>query len=303
MKLAPHISVVLPNYNGRKLLEANLPSLFAALRATGDRYEVIVADDASGDDSVAYLEARGDVTVLRQPRNLGFSSTCNLGIAHANGEFCCVVNTDVRFGSDYFKVILAELATQGGDFACGPIHNYRDDPAMPHSIDRRVKLVQYRGLLRSFPERKAIVGEHQTTMRLGCCFVARTAALRALGGYDELFSPYYWEDVDLAWRAERAGHHLVLVDEARVFHQESSTVKSLRHPRRHLETVVLRNQILMTWRWLRRPAPWLRHGAWMGFFLLTRWLVLDFHFYPALLQAWKRRGAVNRVPAAMTSLA
>ncbi|MFN5430478.1 MAG: glycosyltransferase family 2 protein [Cyclobacteriaceae bacterium] len=56
MNIKKSISVVLPNYNGRNLLAANLPSVFAALQTAAVEFEVIVSDDASTDGSVAFLK-------------------------------------------------------------------------------------------------------------------------------------------------------------------------------------------------------------------------------------------------------
>ena len=76
------LSVILPNYNGRQLLQRNLPSLFTALK--GLEHEVIVVDDCSGDDSVSFLQQHyPQITLIQNPHNLGFSATCNAGIKAA----------------------------------------------------------------------------------------------------------------------------------------------------------------------------------------------------------------------------
>ena len=95
------ISTVLPNYNGRHLLEKNIPSLLEAIGTIHN--EIIVVDDCSTDDSVAFLEnTYPNIKVIRNDVNLGFSSTCNKGIRAATLDLLCIVNTDVTFTPDYF---------------------------------------------------------------------------------------------------------------------------------------------------------------------------------------------------------
>ena len=74
------ISVVIPNYNGRHLLEQNLPSVYAALHAVDCAFEVIVSDDASTDDSIAFIrENYPDVTLICNEKNGGFAININKG--------------------------------------------------------------------------------------------------------------------------------------------------------------------------------------------------------------------------------
>ena len=77
-------SLVVPNYNGRALLEQNVPSLLAAADAYPGEAEVVIVDDASADDSVAFLrDAFPAVRVLEHAENQGFGGACHSGVAAA----------------------------------------------------------------------------------------------------------------------------------------------------------------------------------------------------------------------------
>ena len=90
------ISIVLPNYNGRHLLEKNLPSIVEAL--AGFDHEIIIVDDCSADDSVEFIQrSYPDIKLIQNEVNLGFSTTCNTGIFAAKYPLLCVANTDVTF--------------------------------------------------------------------------------------------------------------------------------------------------------------------------------------------------------------
>ncbi|MFM8710279.1 MAG: glycosyltransferase family 2 protein, partial [Sphingomonadales bacterium] len=80
MQLAEGISVVIPNYNGRSLLPSVLPPALAALQRTRLAFEIIVADDASSDDSVGWLASNySEIKVVVATQNAGFSATANRG--------------------------------------------------------------------------------------------------------------------------------------------------------------------------------------------------------------------------------
>lgn len=284
------ISVILPNYNGRELLRSNLPSLYEALNRCSVEHEVIVVDDCSSDDSVAMLQAEfPDVRVLRNEKNLGFSATCNHGIVAATQPLLCIVNTDVTFTLDYFQRALPHFHDTKLFAVKGAIINYRDTVDNVVNTEATSLLYYKRGFLR-FNQRveprpdtfTGRVGDQ--FVLLGCCFVCARDKMCELGGFDEIFSPFYWEDADLAIRALRRGFHLVYEPESKVYHQTSSTIASYRsNTRRRL--VSMRNKFLFTWRHLQGTRAWISHLGFTALSLLGRWLILDWKFYLAFSSA------------------
>lgn len=279
------LTVVLPNFNGRGLLERNLPSLVDALKNW--RYQIIVVDDASTDDSVDFLyQSYPEVEVIEQLENRGFSATCNLGLKHARGKFTCIVNTDVRFSIDYFQNIFSEL-DEGFFAAKGLIRNESRDGAIV-SLDSIAHSWMNRGFWRF---NKRIVYAKSDTFSanqdgrfplLGCCFVAHTEKFRKLGGFDEIFSPFYWEDSDLPFRALRAGEKILYVPQAEVFHQLSSTINTYRS-RWERKIVSDRNKFIFTWRHMHSKNQWLAHIGFQSFYFMLRWLRFDWSYYCAFL--------------------
>ena len=91
----PFVSIIIVNFNGRALLEECLPSVFA-LDFPKHRYEVIVVDNNSSDDSVQYVKKNfPQVKLLEASENLGFTGGNNLGFSHAKGEYIVLLNSDV----------------------------------------------------------------------------------------------------------------------------------------------------------------------------------------------------------------
>ncbi|MBD3332078.1 glycosyltransferase, partial [candidate division GN15 bacterium] len=100
------LSIILPNYNGEKLIPRFFPSVLkAACNYDGD-WEIIFVDDHSTDRSVQiiqeHMNAETRIRLVTAEANGGFSRSCNLGIKAATGEILFLLNTDVELAEDYF---------------------------------------------------------------------------------------------------------------------------------------------------------------------------------------------------------
>jgi GT2 family glycosyltransferase len=102
------LSIVIVSFNARDDLENCLRSLAAAPPRIP--HEVVVVDNASGDDSVAAVEARfPDVRLLVQRRNLGFSAANNTGIRATSGELILLLNNDTVVPAGALDVLVDRL--------------------------------------------------------------------------------------------------------------------------------------------------------------------------------------------------
>ena len=288
---AQSISIVLPNYNGRSLLEKNLPSLISAVEEYA--YEIIVVDDHSTDDSVLFLkQAYPEIIIIESEINHGFSITCNKGINAAKNEFICISNTDVTFTENYFTCALESFTSPDIFAVKGDIINYCDNFENIINIERTSLLYYKRGFLR-FNQKvepsdiKFTPNVNSQFVLLGCCFVCRGDMLKELNGYDEIYSPFYWEDADLAQRALKKGYTLVYNEKCKIYHELSATISNnVSNIKRRL--VSNRNKFMFTWRHLSGTKNWSLHIFYTLLNLLTRWLTLDWKYYITFFQALTR---------------
>ena len=282
------ISVVIPNYNGRDLLENNIPSLLAALN--GMEFEIIVVDDCSSDDSVPFLKKTyPDIIIIKNSKNLGFSATCNKGISIASKELICVSNTDVTFTNEYFTNAIKNFTTPDVFAVKGDIINYCKDFHDVMNIEKTSLLYYKRGFLRF--NQKVEPNNIQFSPKinsqfvlLGCCFVCRREILQELKGYDEIYSPFYWEDADLAQRALKSGQQLIYDKNCKVYHQTSATISRHRSNRQR-RLISNRNKFIFTWRHIYGTTYWISHIFYTSLNLLTRWIILDWKYYVAFVMA------------------
>jgi GT2 family glycosyltransferase len=196
------VAVVVPNRDGRRWL----PGLVASLRAqTRPADRIVVVDDGSRDDSVAWLRAEG-IDVVARPASGGFAAAVNLGVAAvADCDLVALVNTDVELAPDWLARMaeVVQAAPEAGSAACKMV--VMDALA---TIDdagdtlRRDGVCEQRGRGRADDGRFDAPGEIW-----GACAGAalyRRRALEAVGGFDESYGMYL-EDVDVALRLRLAG--------------------------------------------------------------------------------------------------
>ncbi len=241
------VSVVIPNYNGKQLLVQYLPYVFRALAAcsTITDSEVIVVDDASTDDSVAYLTKEwANIRLLQNEQNSGFGKSVNRGIAAARYEIVCILNTDMQLSEDYFTALLPLLAQEQVFGAYCAIR----DPRTGKIIEGR-KQAQIRHHKLSYIDLCGETEEGESMYLCGGNALIWCDKLLALGGYDELFSPFYFEDMDLSLRAKARGWVSLYTARTSCLHQHAATIGCLFSPEK-VQEIFIRNRVYINYRYL-----------------------------------------------------
>lgn len=244
-----NVSIIIPNWNGKELMEKNLPFVLEAMENKGNKIlEVIVVDDGSSDDSYKFLkETYGNkIKTIKHTKNRGFSSAVNTGVRMAKGEFVCLLNTDVSPEKNFLvstkilfddkKVFGVSLHEKGYGASIG---KFRDG-----------FIVHDPGTESDRPQ--------DTFWVSGGSGVFRRSIWMRLKGLDELLlSPLYWEDLDICYRALKRGYTLLWDPKAHVMHNHESTTSKL--PKRRVNMFEQRNQLLVNWKNLTSTALFRKH--------------------------------------------
>ncbi len=246
------ISVVIPNYNGRHLLEANLPSVYEALKSSSiSDYEVIVADDHSHDDSCDFIKSSyPEVLLIEGDRNLGFSGNMNRGIFVATKDLVLLLNSDVTLTDEYFKPCLRyfEIADTFGVMGkiVSPDNSIQDGAKYPEIDGLKIKgTINYR--INDDPPELI-----PTFFLSGANALIDREKIHELGGFDEIFSPYYSEDVELSIRAWRHGYRCYFEPKAECIHPISSTI--LKEKKSKVDIIRRRNRFIIHYLHLDNPS-------------------------------------------------
>jgi GT2 family glycosyltransferase len=215
------VSAIIVTWNGRDLLSACLDSLHAQ---TCHADEILVVDNGSHDGSQAMIwERYPDVTLIELHQNKGFSIANNVGIQRATGDYIALLNNDLVLDPSWTARMVAALNAYPalGSCACKMLsYDHRDtvDAAGVSVLTNGV------GANRGMFEHDSAF-YHQPTLVFGPCAGAamyRASLFRDIGVFDEDLYIYY-EDVDLAFRAQLAGYDCLYVPEAVAYHHHGAS--------------------------------------------------------------------------------
>jgi GT2 family glycosyltransferase len=281
--MKPDMSVVVLNYNRQDLLKRCLDSLLPALAP--DPVEVIVVDNASTDGSKAMLEsAYPSVRVVHEAANrsvIGY----NDGVARAHGEWVLVLNNDMVFEAGFAEPLLAFVAGHPDVFAVGSrLVNPAGGVEKWRNICRWSHGWLSTATVRSEGARPAFfVGAHALFNR---------AKYMALGGFDEVFYPFYSEDVDLCYRAWKRGWEVYAEPRSCVTHAHMGTI-GVAFDRRYVLSIAARNQFLVQWRNIDDPGA-RRLQRLLLPLNLAACVAMGKLYYPgAFLSAWSQRSQIK----------
>lgn len=235
------LSVVIPAYNGAKLLNDNLPHLNKSLREAKIDYEIIIVDDCSE----KILQINQDKTeVIRLAKNSGFAHACNTGAKLAKHTKILFLNTDVKVTPGFIKPLLKHFSLSDV-FAVSPKILIPSE----NNFNEAVTSAKLRGshLILKIGTRKQYDYPLEILYACGAALVVDKNKFFDLGGFDELYQPYYSEDLDLSYQAWKRGLRVIYEPQSTVYHQHSSTIKSV-SKKRKIQKINVRNQYLFRWK-------------------------------------------------------
>ena len=289
-------SVVIPNWEGKDLLEKYLPSVLAAL-AGNPANEVIVVDNGSTDGSADFLRARfPSVRVLALPRNLGFGGGSNEGFRAARNDVVVLLNSDMRVDPGFLAPLLEGF--HDPDVFAVSCQIFLSDPAR-----RREET----GLTQGWWQDGGLRVTHRADPEVndlfpcfygggGSCAFDRRKFLE-LGGFDPLLAPFYLEDTDLGYLAWKRGWKVLYQPRSVVYHEHRGTIGK-RFREDQIQAVLKKNYLLFCW---KNIHEWRRLAS--HFFFAYAGAVLSAAFgdapgRPNLTALWR---AFRQLPRAMRS--
>lgn len=215
------LSVILPNYNGSALLRRNLPDNYAMLaQEIGDDFEIVVSDDHSRDNSLAYLHTLGwpNMHITLHPGARGFGSNCNHGAQAAKGTLLFFLNTDVRLTAGCLAPLLAKVKEDVVFSVVPRIVRERDGHIeslnTAHLTQDEIKVQRST----ASPDQN-----HPVLYSCGAALLCKRERFFELGGFSPEFKRYYIEDTDLSVKAWRNGYENWYVGSSTVLHEHSFT--------------------------------------------------------------------------------
>lgn len=220
------VSIIIPNYNGKHLLQKYLPSVLTAVENAGTEFEIIVIDDGSKDDSIFFVrENYKNVILLINDKNRGFSFTCNHGISVAKYDLILLLNSDVKLTPDYFKHQWKYFDRPDTFGVMARIMSFDES-----RIEDAARFLYYGGC--RIKANKFYYSENPEDENVYTAYLSGANALvdakklKELGGFDEIYSPFSSEDFDLSLRAWQLGWKCYYEHQSICFHHVSGSTKT-----------------------------------------------------------------------------
>lgn len=309
----PKVAVVILNYNGRAYLQRFLPSL---LHSTYPNLEVIIADNASTDDSTEYLEEHfPQLRLIELPQNYGYAGGYNEALRQVDGaEYYVLLNSDIEVTPGWIEPIVQIMEKDQNIAAAQPkvlSFDKRDTFEYAGAAGGWMDTLGYpfcRG--RIFDHTEKDLGQYNSTQEIfwatGAAMFIRAELFHKIGGFDPDYFAHA-EEIDLCWRLKRAGYKIVVRPQSVVYHVGGGTL-SYNTPRktylnfRNTLYTIYKNEESSKLLWLL-PLRLVLDGLAAGLFLSQGRLdhigsIFKAHwsFYPKLGELRKkRREAARRV--------
>lgn len=242
------IAIVILNWNGRALLEQFLPSvLLHSAQAT-----IYLADNASTDDSVAFVQERYPaIRIVQNTENLGYAGGYNAALQHIQADVYCLLNSDVAVTEGWLRPIIKAFANDETlaiaqpkllDFKqpekfeyAGAAGGYIDKYGYPYCRGRQFNTLEEDKGQYDAPQPVPVFWAS------GACFFIRAKVFHQLRGFDEAFFAHQ-EEIDLCWRAHREGLKVACVTQSTVYHLGGATLATNNPKKTYLN---FRNSLLM----------------------------------------------------------
>ena len=240
------VAVVILNYNGAEMLRTFLPGVVEY----SPEAEVVVADNASTDDSVEVVQRLfPTVKLIRLEQNWGFADGYNKALEQVDAEYSILLNSDVEVTKGWIAPMLAALEADSNVVACQPkILDYKRKTHFEYAgaaggfIDR-YGYPYCRG--RIFDTLEEDKGQYDAVCNIswatGAALMIRTAEYRTAGGLDGRFFAHM-EEIDLCWRLRARGRRILCVPQSTVYHVGGATLSKSNPKKTYLN---FRNNLLM----------------------------------------------------------
>jgi GT2 family glycosyltransferase len=246
----PLVAVVILNWNGKHFLEKFLPYVVAS---TYSNIQIVVADNASTDDSVAFVKTNYPFIIIQQNKiNEGFAKGYNTALSKIDTPYFVLLNSDVEVTPGWIEPIIARMEADKIIAACQPkLLNFNNRNYFEYAgasggwIDNFGYPFARGRILENVEED---TGQYNDAMPCfwasGAAMFVRASVYKDLGGLDEYFFAHQ-EEIDLCWRMQLSGHKIFVEPASVVYHVGGGTLPKENHKKTYLN---FRNNLIMIYK-------------------------------------------------------
>ncbi len=244
------VAIVILNWNGKKFLEDFLPGVIAN---SSEDAEIIVADNASTDDSVAFLKQKyPDIRIIENKSNGGYAKGYNEALMELEANYFVLLNSDIEVTENWVKPVIRLMEEDTKIAACQPkLRSFYEREKFEYAGAGGGYIDKYgypfcRG--RIFQSLEKDEGQYDDVKEIfwatGACLFVRANVFKSLGGLDERFFAHM-EEIDFCWRAKNEGYKIMYCPDSLVYHVGGGTLPKKSWRKTYLN---MRNNIIMLYK-------------------------------------------------------
>tara|TARA_B100000929_G_C15472579_1_gene408372 strand:+ start:121 stop:1068 length:948 start_codon:yes stop_codon:yes gene_type:complete len=281
--MKPDITLIITNWNGSSLLRECLPSVLEAVKFDRHHsYEIMVIDDCSTDNSLKVLSDEfPEVRPEKTPQNLGFQEANNYAVNLADSKIVMPMNNDIKLDQKALHYLIQHFENKDTFAVSGKIF----------AFDKTTFLYGNRG---GYFQKghfhlyeKPQDDDSQTLFACGGAFMVNRQKYLDLGGFDAMYHPLYYEEIDLSYRALKRGWKIYYEPKSIAYHKVQATIT--RQEKQHqISLISARNNYLFVWKNILDRSMTLTFLFYIPLFLLRDIFRLKSRFWVAFYMAIKR---------------
>ena len=265
------ISVIIPTYNNHQF-QANLKNNLKFLKGC----EIIVVND-NPDISITDRLSMFDIQIIHHEKNKGFAGAVNTGIHASKSDYIFLLNDDVLLQDDSFQKALDAFISDSSLFAVSFAQIEKNGKMVGKNI-----LFWKNGFIQHDRADNLKMGE--TGWAEGGSAIFDAKKMKQLGGMDELYAPFYWEDIDLSYRAKSHGYSILFDPDIKVIHHHETTIGS-QFSKKKITSISYRNQLICIWKNISSLSYIFQHKYYLLKLLVQSMMKGDSTFLKGFFQA------------------
>ncbi len=305
------IAVVILNWNGKKFLKKFLPSV---IKYISDDAEIIIADNASADDSISFLQNNyPQIRIIQHSKNLGFAKGYNEALSKINADYYVLLNSDIEVTENWIKPVIDLMEKDKNIAVCQPkIMSFYKPLEFEYAgaaggfIDKYGYPFCKGRIFQTMEEDK---GQYDDITEIfwatGACMFVKSDLFLKFGGFDNDFFAHM-EEIDFCWRLKNLGYKIMYCPFSKIFHIGGGTLPKKSS---HKTFLNFRNNLILLYKNLPgnklisafiiklildtiAALKFLLDGGFKDFIAVIK---AYFSFYSSFLKHYKKRGNIKHI--------
>lgn len=229
--MEPSVAVVILNWNGKQFLERFLPSV---IKSNYNNLQIIVADNASSDDSISFLaQSYPQIRIIVNDKNYGFAEGYNQALSQVEADYFVLLNSDVEVPENWIKPVIDLMQSDDSIAVAQPKVKWQQNKSMFEYAGAAGGFIDNFGFTfcrgRVFDQLEEDNAQYDTHIPIfwasGAAFFIKSKYWFAIGGLDgDLFA--HMEEIDLCWRLKNKGYKVMCCASTEVYHVGGGTLNA-----------------------------------------------------------------------------